>query len=520
MNVAIVHYHLNRGGVTQVIANHLRALDSALAGHGRCRVALFYGGQCEGWPVSLSEDLVGVELSLHEVPELHYDSGREAKADVLADRLRGTLQRLELSPEDTVLHVHNHCLGKNISLPHAVLRLAGCGYPLLLQIHDFAEDFRPENYRRMVDAVTSGLAHDLPGVLYAQAPHIHYAVLNGRDFAMLERAGVRATQLHALPNPVSTPGRLPSREEAKRELERRFAVPEHRRYFLYPVRGIRRKNIGEALLWALLARGQAVMGLTLAPLNPVEIPSYRRWRALASQSRIPCLFEVGEAEGLSFLANLAAADSILTTSVSEGFGMVFLESWLVERPLVGRDLPEITADFVQAGVQLDSLSSKLLVPIDLVDLSEFRKSFKAMFNEALVAYGREPVGEKWFHDRVDALVQPQNAIDFALLDSQLQRRVIESAREQRIRSQIHRLNPTLDSALTMAQDDMAATVENNAGVIRKHFSLGVSGQRLHNLYRQVLASPRNEAPEAPERGFHILDSFLDLSRLQPIRLER
>ena len=37
------------------------------------------------------------------------------------------------------------------------------------------------------------------------------------------------------------------------------------------------------------------------------------------------------------------------TSLAEGFGMVFLESWLAECPLLGRDLPEITRDFVEAG---------------------------------------------------------------------------------------------------------------------------------------------------------------------------
>ena len=520
MNVAIVHYHLNRGGVTQVIVNHLRALDTSLSGHGGFRVALIYGGRCEGWPVALGEELAGIELSLHEIPELDYDSGGEAKAEVLANRLKGTLQRLGLSPEDTLLHVHNHSLGKNVSLPGAVLQLARCGYPLLLQIHDFAEDFRPENYRHLVDSVTSGAFQKLPNVLYAQAPHIHYAVLNSRDYTMLGKAGVVTSHLHALPNPIAPPGRLPSRTEARRKLESRLAVPTGHRYFLYPVRGIRRKNIGEALLWARLAGGRAIMGLTLAPLNPVEIPSYRRWQALASQGRIPCLFEVGESEGLSYLANLAAADSILTTSVSEGFGMVFLESWLVKRPLVGRDLPEITADFVQAGVQLDGLSSQLLVPIDLIDWSDFQQSLQAHFNEVLAAYGGDPVSDKWFHDRVNALVQPQAAVDFALLDSRLQRQVLEAASQHRICERIRKLNPTIEKALTMDQEDRTGSVEKNAEVIRRNYSLKVSGRRLHNLYRQVLGSPRNQSPVAPDMGAHILDSFLDLSRLQPIRLER
>ena len=69
MNLAIIHYHLNRGGVTQVIINQLRALhcqlgrdDARRGGTGvppvntgqrpvplTVRIALVYGGRREGW---------------------------------------------------------------------------------------------------------------------------------------------------------------------------------------------------------------------------------------------------------------------------------------------------------------------------------------------------------------------------------------------------------------------------------------------------------------------------------------
>ena len=44
-----------------------------------------------------------------------------------------------------------------------------------------------------------------------QGRHIHYAVLNRRDETMLRTAGVAATQLHLLPNPVQPPERLTDR---------------------------------------------------------------------------------------------------------------------------------------------------------------------------------------------------------------------------------------------------------------------------------------------------------------------
>ena len=139
-----------------------------------------------------------------------------------------------------MLHVHNHSLGKNRALPRVVPRLAASGYGMLLQIHDFAEDFRPENYRN--------LGRPAPEMLYPQASNVHYAVLNGRDRAILAAAGADPARLHLLPNPVLDVNRLPERSAARVKLHERFGVAPGDRYLLYPVRCIRRKNVGEALL--------------------------------------------------------------------------------------------------------------------------------------------------------------------------------------------------------------------------------------------------------------------------------
>ena len=87
------------------------------------------------------------------------------------------------------------------------------------------------------------------------------------------------------------------------------------------------------------------------------------------------------------LDNNAAADLLLTTCVAEGFGMVFLEAWLAGRNLVGRDLPEITADFVEAGIQLDSLFARLPVPIDWVGKDNLLESLVQSLTHLRLNYG-------------------------------------------------------------------------------------------------------------------------------------
>jgi glycosyltransferase involved in cell wall biosynthesis len=49
------------------------------------------------------------------------------------------------------------------------------------------------------------------------------------------------------------------------------------------------------------------------------------------------------------------AHAVLTTSKVEGFGYTFVEGWLCHKAVVGRDIPEVTQDFVTAGMQMSHL---------------------------------------------------------------------------------------------------------------------------------------------------------------------
>ena len=270
-----------------------------------------------------------------------------------------------------MVHIHNHALGKNAALPPVVARLAADGFALLLQIHDFSEDFRPDDYRGLAESLARDDVGRLPERLYPQGAAVHYAVLNGRDFEILSRAGVPGRRLHTLPNPVCDFVGLPDRPTARSRLCSQWGVDEGDRYVVYPVRGIRRKNLGELLLWAAAHPQGTRFAISLPPINPREQPRYASWRQLAGELRLPVLFEVGGAGGLDLGDHLAAADAAISTSVAEGFGMVFLETWLAGLPLIGRDLPEITADFMAAGLRWDGLAPALNVPLDWVGRQEF-----------------------------------------------------------------------------------------------------------------------------------------------------
>lgn len=519
MNLAILHYHLNRGGVARVIESQLRSLDAVLHGRETWRVAILYGGRREGWNEDLASQLRAIRLSLHELPGVDYDAvRRNASPDpaALADEIAQVLAGLDFEPRDTILHVHNHALGKNAELPAALTLLAQRGYRLLLQIHDFAEDFRPQNFCRFAERV-GGPPPVWHGTLYPQAPHIHYAVLNRRDLGILHDAGIHPDRVHFLPNPVPNMDGLPSRDTSRRKLADLFGIEPDQRFVLYPVRCIRRKNVGEALLYSLLAPPGAVVGLTLPPLNPAELPVYTAWKQTADQLNLPCRFEVGVPGALTFAENLAAADLMITTSVAEGFGMVFLEAWLTGNALVGRDLPEITADFLQSGIRLDLLKPRLLVPIDWVGRVALRSAMAESYRKVLAAYGHPEPPD--LSGQILARTG-EDLVDFGDLDEPLQQRIIQvTCMGEEGRTRLLACNPWIQDALTISREEATDRVRWNTEKIESGFSFAPSGLRLHKVYGCLSAI----LPEAGQYAFplespeRILDRFLDLSRFRMIR---
>ena len=393
--------------------------------------------------------------------------------------------------------------------------LASRGYAMVLQPHDFAEDFRPANFRALGERLGSRDPDGWHRWLYPQAPHIHYAVLNGRDHTILGTGGVEAHRLHLLPNPVPEMTHLPAKQQVRAKLAERFDVAPDDCLMLYPVRGIRRKNLGEALLYAALAPPGTVVGLTLAPVNPVERKIYDPWKKLAQDLRLPVRFELGAPGAMRFAENVAASDRILTTSVAEGFGMVFLESWLAGRPLTGRDLPEITADFARAGLRLDTLRPRLDVPIDWVGADTFGRTVCDAYQETLVAFGRDRSLEP-----ADAIAAKtcQGQVDFGDLDEPLQEQVIRLiCDDEKHRRRLLDGNPGLETSLGPIRPDAAERIRHNAEAIERDFSLEPSGRRLLEIYNRVTAAPRTDDPAPLDNAPRILDAFLDLHRFRLIR---
>jgi glycosyltransferase involved in cell wall biosynthesis len=474
MRIAIVHYHLRPGGVTRVIQHTLAALSQT----NETIQTIVLTGEPPSPAMPVTPYAVAEELG--------YNSDPHGPFDQIVDRLE-MLVKQALGGMPDVWHFHNHALGKNLLMPALVSHLAQNGQPLLLQIHDFAEDGRPDNYKLLCQHLGDGDPLKLGACLYPQGSHIHYALINQRDLHFLNASGVKAEQLHYLPNAVSMES-MAEPESPKND--------DDQRLFVYPVRAIRRKNLGELLCWAAIAEKGDRFAVTRAPQNPRARPVYDNWVAFAQAHDLPVTFAVGEHWSGDFSSLLQAADALVTTSVAEGFGLGFLEPWLLNRPLVGRKLPEITDEFEQMGIDLSGLYDRVRVPIAWIDRGRFHQEVQTALPTVYASYGR--------------LMRPDDvnrAVEAAITDAQIDFGRLNEPLQQAV---IHRLvkSPSLrkDIVPLDTTGNQQAIMQQNHQLVKAQFNLSAYGRRLDHIYQAVLESESASLGEINADA--LLDQFL------------
>lgn len=443
----------------------------------------------------------------------------ERQGESLASELDAVMRKDGYSPENAVLHWHNHSLGKVAAAPAAIVRLADMGWRLLLQIHDFAEDQRPENLAYLIGRYRSADASDLDRWLYPQHHRIAYATLTRGDASALMEFGMDPTRVSVVPNSVVLEGDGESRDAAMARLHRCFGIPESSRWMLYPVRGIRRKNVGEFLLLCRLMQEvnpiddrPIVGGLTLRPDTPLERASYERWRSVAEQHVHNVVFDAAHHPEVSFRTNLSACELVVSTSVAEGFGMAFLEPWLAHRRVVARDLPGVTADFVDQGVRLNHLYREVRIP-----------GSKSWIDQAETAWD-DAYRESWSgipeafrpSERAPAASVSAESIDFARLLPTTQADVIGRVdTDSGFRRDLIEANVEL---LDWVMDGHDLRPGKNASRIRDKYGATQQRQSLLAAYRTVIASPTASVTE-PSPSKRMVDCINNSHPFFPCRTE-
>ncbi len=481
LRVAIVHYHLRPGGVTRVIENAAASLAD-----GEIETIVLTGEPYNGSRLPRARTVEG----------LGYDiSSNTGQPRQLASNLMKAAKEGFGGNGPDLWHIHNHTLGKNTALPEALGILIRDNQRMLFQIHDFAEDGRPANYLSLTEACGDCIA----ATLYPTAPQLHYAALNERDFSFLKKAGTPGTQLHLLSNPITAPEPDAAAHECIQKLD-----TDH--LFLYITRAIRRKNIGEFVLWAALADENTLFVTTRAPKNPHWQPIHDRWVTFAGELGLPVKFALAETPGYSLNSLLQAAETLVTTSIAEGFGLAFLEPSALGKPLAGRNLPDITADFVSTGINLDALYDRLDVPLGLIGKSRLRETLSLALKRYYETYGNDLPTEAV--DRAFNAIVENDRVDFGGLDESMQETVIKKAAESPdLRREI------IPNQLKGATD--ASTLTGNRDLIETHYSLSAYRHKLTRIYQDITNAP-SEKPDCLDAR-KLLDCFLNPERFRLLR---
>ena len=320
-----------------------------------------------------------------------------------------------------------------------------------MQVHDFAEDGRPRVYFSDTEYI----------------PDCHYGVINFRDYEIMLKAGLRKEGLHLVANAVNV-------FNLKKQKDNDKSIA------LYPVRAIRRKNIGEAILLSLFFKNNETLCISLPPQSAHDVQSYMGWKAFAKANHLAVEFETGLKNDFEML--MLSAKFLITTSISEGFGFSFVEPWMAGKMLWGRKLKHVCMDFEKNGIQFDHLYTKLHVPVEWIGKQELfirwqsavlknceRYTFKIDNKDIMSAFEK---------------ITADDLIDFGLLDESFQKQVLTmvlSSKENKER--LIALNP----AISIPKDgfDQDPLVKSNMNALEKKYNKTVYKNKLMDIYSKV-----------------------------------
>lgn len=350
MQLAVLHYHFRPGGVRRVIELGLPAL---VAAGGVSHVMLAGGEEPEpGWEEQMEAALHPCAVTWLIEPALGYWSERTQSAAAVRGAIRDALERI--CPRGGVLWAHNLSVGRNMILTQEVAAMKGAEVWLLH--HDWWWDGRWERWPEMsgqgIESLEAALVATLP-----DSPGLRHFCVNAADARRLREWTGR--EFHFLPNAVIPEPVTVDETEAAREFLRR--TTGRGASWVYPCRGLRRKNIAEALLAQRLLAPEAATVTTGGVSSAAERGYFSALTAAAERHGWSLHAGVCTGGGCPPVSHLlSAADAVTVTSLREGFGLPYYEA--AGRPLAARIPAGMEETLRATGFDFQNGWREMLVP--------------------------------------------------------------------------------------------------------------------------------------------------------------
>jgi hypothetical protein len=420
LKIAIFHYHLHPGGVTTVIrysaaaaAQYISEIEEIVLVSGdrehtdsvRAAVSALIpsSGKCS--------------LSAAILPAIGYVDENEAANIDLPALKRTLLQQFG----GYFWWVHNYHIGKNPLFTRAVIEIAQ-EHPeqaVFFHIHDFPECARFNNLEFLRRYYTE--------TLYPKGKNILYGAINSRDYKLLLDAGLPGGNVFYLPNPKPPePAMELSSRPAQEEIDRSYADKQSyisgAPILLYPVRSIRRKNVLEAGLLSKLSSKPANLFITLPGTSDHEKNYSRLVEKAYRNGLIPGVFGAGmqsmeEKTGIGFHDLLAASECIVSASIQEGFGYLFIQAISWEKKLFAKSL-ETLSDFTPYfSDRSHCMYGGLFVPLRRKEIQSVKERYDEYLSGLVQFLGEE--GIRSLKTRINGMFD-ENPMDYSFLPPDIQ----------------------------------------------------------------------------------------------------
>ncbi len=394
MKIAFLHYNIgHRDGVNSVIRANAH---SFLEKYKKCRIYLV--GSSVRPLIEYHKDRVK-QIDVPEMDILDKNKAEEYSKQEVYDYMKegvDLFHKLDkiLQDMDYVIF-ENPNIGVHPAVTYAYYRFViknaqkGLKRKLTYRIHDFAEDRRGNfiNLLKFKGTESSPYWHK---VIFPRAENLSFIVINKKDFTKLQSHGIiQKNRPFYLPNSVNE--RLyyedkETSEKLKKKLIKDHNLDKDSKFLFYPVRIVPRKNVEEAIFLTQLLNikfnEKYVLVASLKPKGKADLEYFNKLERFVKKHKLPAILGINDIVtlrrtytrskklktfGLGDMYNIC--NKVISTSTLEGFGLFFIESWFFNKAIIGRDLPEITSDFKNKGINLEHLYNALFV--DGSDFKDF-----------------------------------------------------------------------------------------------------------------------------------------------------
>lgn len=238
------------------------------------------------------------------------------------------------------------------------------GIKVFFRIHDLYTD-NPQYFKGINDFLS---LKELKDIFRGKGVD-GFLIINHILRERLIQRGAPEKKIFYLPNGVDkTIFNQKISDQESRVVRKKLKVSNKAKILLYPVRVVPRKNIEEAILLTHFIRQLTeeeyvlVISGKIDKYDPLSKLYYRQLKELAVLADFPVIFtkkpyplerEYDKKDKISQFSIgdiYQISEAILMTSLREGFGYPFLESWFADKIVIGRRIENVISDFEKSGL--------------------------------------------------------------------------------------------------------------------------------------------------------------------------